>query len=124
MYDIVAGQANEQTVAESVSANAATKPDVEMTDLSKSDAKKTNTTSPTFNDEGIHQAKFIPARNITSNNENASSLANPCLICAKEEKRLACLPCGHLVTCSSCGQSVRSCPICHRGIDAFVRIYL
>ena len=49
---------------------------------------------------------------------------HPCCICEKEEKRLACLPCGHLVACTTCGQTLRICPICHRHIDAFVRVYL
>jgi hypothetical protein len=53
-----------------------------------------------------------------------TSPANPCVLCLTEEKRLACIPCGHLATCVSCGHSLRSCPICRRKIDAFVRIYI
>jgi hypothetical protein len=50
--------------------------------------------------------------------------SNLCVLCLEEEKRLACIPCGHLATCVPCGHSLRSCPICRTGIDAFVRIYL
>jgi hypothetical protein len=55
--------------------------------------------------------------------DDASS-SNLCVLCLEEEKRLACIPCGHLATCVPCGHSLRSCPICRTGIDAFVRIYL
>jgi len=50
--------------------------------------------------------------------------SNPCVLCLTEEKRLACIPCGHLATCVPCGHSLRSCPICRREIEAFVRIYI
>lgn len=49
---------------------------------------------------------------------------NPCVLCLTEEKRLACIPCGHLATCVPCGHSLRSCPICRREIEAFVRIFI
>ncbi len=55
---------------------------------------------------------------------NDASSSNLCVLCLEEEKRLACIPCGHLATCVPCGHSLRSCPICRMGIDAFVRIYL
>jgi len=59
-----------------------------------------------------------------SNNRTDGLLpSNPCVVCLTEEKRLACIPCGHLATCVSCGQSFRFCPICHRKIEAFVRVY-
>ncbi|CAF1059085.1 unnamed protein product [Adineta steineri] len=60
-----------------------------------------------------------------ANSENSSSSSsNACVLCLTEEKRLACIPCGHLATCVSCGHSLRICPICRREIDAFVRIYI
>ncbi|CAF1002385.1 unnamed protein product [Rotaria sordida] len=55
---------------------------------------------------------------------NTTTLTNPCAICMSEEKRLACIPCGHLATCVPCGHSLRSCPICRREIEAFVRVYI
>jgi hypothetical protein len=50
--------------------------------------------------------------------------SNPCVLCSTEEKRLACIPCGHLATCIPCGHALRKCPICLRKIEAFVRIYI
>ncbi|CAF0852597.1 unnamed protein product [Adineta ricciae] len=51
-------------------------------------------------------------------------LANVCVVCMEEEKRLACIPCGHFVACVPCGHSLRCCPICRREVDAFVRIFI
>jgi len=56
--------------------------------------------------------------------QTQSPVTNPCVLCAKEEKRLACIPCGHLVVCSSCYSSVKTCPTCRRGVEAFVRVFL
>ena len=55
---------------------------------------------------------------------NETSPENLCVLCLEEQRRLACIPCGHLATCVPCGHSLRSCPICRTAIDAFVRIYL
>lgn len=62
----------------------------------------------------------------SSNDQDPSSTgpSNPCVLCLMEEKRLACIPCGHLATCVPCGHSLRSCPICRKEIEAFVRIYI
>ena len=56
--------------------------------------------------------------------ENKSSILNPCIICCQDEKRLACIPCGHFTACVPCSHSLRTCPICRRSIEAFVRIYV
>ncbi|CAF1410540.1 unnamed protein product [Adineta ricciae] len=50
---------------------------------------------------------------------NSNTPSNPCVLCLTEEKRLACIPCGHLATCVPCGHSLRSCPMCRREIEAF-----
>ncbi|CAF0990665.1 unnamed protein product [Didymodactylos carnosus] len=52
-----------------------------------------------------------------------SNGTSACLLCLTDEKRLACIPCGHLSTCVPCGHSLRTCPICRREIHAFVRVY-
>ena len=51
-------------------------------------------------------------------------LSNPCVLCNQEERQLACIPCGHLCACITCSQSLRTCPTCHRDIQAFVRVYV
>ncbi|CAF3347240.1 unnamed protein product [Rotaria sp. Silwood1] len=62
----------------------------------------------------------------TENDQNRSinaAICNLCVLCLTEEKRLACIPCGHMATCVACGRSLRSCPICRRKIKTFIRIY-
>ncbi|CAF0856265.1 unnamed protein product, partial [Didymodactylos carnosus] len=49
---------------------------------------------------------------------------NVCVLCLTDEKRLACIPCGHLATCVPCGHSLRNCPLCRREIKAFIRVYI
>ncbi|UJR32812.1 hypothetical protein I4U23_020274 [Adineta vaga] len=56
--------------------------------------------------------------------ETTNAVNNPCISCNKEEKRLACIPCGHLALCVSCSRTHRTCPTCRRSIEAFVRIYI
>ncbi|CAF1481102.1 unnamed protein product [Rotaria sp. Silwood1] len=48
--------------------------------------------------------------------------SDPCVVCQREEKRLVCIPCGHLTTCIPCGHLLSLCPICRREIEVFVRI--
>jgi len=55
--------------------------------------------------------------------------ANLCLICADSEKHMICVPCGHLVYCTSCVAKLDSyqktcCPLCRRNVSQFVRVYL
>jgi len=59
-----------------------------------------------------------------SSKNTGSSDATLCLLCMEDERRLACIPCGHLVACVPCAHSVRSCPVCRHEIQAFVRVYL
>lgn len=72
------------------------------------------------------EKKIIRTEKATAGGKGSAddSSSNLCVLCLEEEKRLACIPCGHLATCVPCGHSLRSCPICRTGIDAFVRIYM
>ncbi|CAF4663007.1 unnamed protein product [Rotaria sp. Silwood1] len=64
------------------------------------------------------------ATEIDQNRSINAAICNPCVLCLTEEKRLACIPCGHMATCVACDHSLRSCSICRREIEAFVRIYI
>ena len=59
-----------------------------------------------------------------TNGQPNHPLTNPCVLCLAVEKQVACIPCGHLVTCVPCSQSLRSCPICQREVEAFVRVFI
>jgi hypothetical protein len=79
-----------------------------------------------------NQSVPVPTKEITkqqietseTNSATNSSVSNPCIICFQDEKRLACIPCGHFTACVPCSHSLRTCPVCRRGIEAFVRIYI
>ncbi|CAF4275534.1 unnamed protein product, partial [Adineta steineri] len=98
--------------------------------------EQSNLSSSTVSTEELPTESQINTKDITtsttSSNEiekmnsedSSSSSSNLCVLCLAEEKRLACIPCGHLATCVSCGHSLRTCPICRREINAFVRIYI
>ncbi|CAF0949526.1 unnamed protein product [Adineta steineri] len=99
--------------------------DVEMTTSSQSATNDSITQEITIRDQ--KEADIIKPTISDTNQQNQtkeSPIANPCVLCLSEEKRLACIPCGHLATCVPCGHSLRSCPICRREIEAFVRIYI
>ena len=116
----VEAHAREQVTAETVTNNSSKNNNVEMIDLLEPKSAET-TKSP---GEERKNVKSCVVKNTAVSSDNASPLTNPCVVCRKDEKRLACLPCGHLIACTSCARSVRSCPICYRDVEVFVRVYL
>lgn len=54
------------------------------------------------------------------------SKKNPCVVC-RENKRQICLPCGHLILCFGCHNSIRSanslCPMCSVKFKEGIRVY-
>ncbi len=117
-------RAREQAASTSSTTNSSNTTDVEMSTSSDSVVvegypEKSSPRTEEKNDNKTEKTKVpvkVPA--------DDSSSSNLCVLCLEEEKRLACIPCGHLATCVPCGHSLRSCPICRTAIDAFVRIYL
>ncbi len=98
--------------------------DDEMTTSSSSGSTSDSTKSTEVVKEKQLDNKLGKEDVSSQNGGSTSTPANPCVLCLDEEKRLACIPCGHLATCVPCGHSLRSCPICRQRIDAFVRIYI
>ncbi|XP_055890084.1 baculoviral IAP repeat-containing protein 2-like isoform X3 [Biomphalaria glabrata] len=47
-----------------------------------------------------------------------------CKICMEGDACMVFLPCGHLITCSTCASVVRQCPICRQKIKKTVRAFL
>ncbi len=123
--DVLEAQAREQVASGSSSINSSNSNDIEMAASSTgSDTTETDRGAPTATTEEIKSTESSSTRNTVRSQGDSSSPTNPCVLCLEEEKRLACIPCGHLATCVPCGHSLRSCPICRREIDAFVRIYI
>lgn len=84
----------------------------------------TDEAQPSSTREVVEKSNEKTGANESKKSTNESAPSNQCVLCWNEEKRLACIPCGHLATCVPCGHSLRSCPICRREIEAFVRVYI
>jgi hypothetical protein len=91
---------------------------------SQSSVESASKPTTTGNQGEVKIIKTITTSAPPDQDQSAGTPSNPCVLCLTEEKRLACIPCGHLATCVPCGHSLRSCPICRREIEAFVRIYI
>jgi hypothetical protein len=116
---------------QSASSTLSNSTDVEMTTSSQSERNESTSLTETTerattngNQDEIKVTKPTISDTNDQKQMSDSSPTNPCVLCLTEEKRLACIPCGHLATCVPCGHSLRSCPICRREIEAFVRIYV
>ncbi|CAF0941047.1 unnamed protein product [Rotaria sordida] len=97
-----------------------------LTNESTSSQSSIISTSKSTSNKNEHETqtnKQITTINNRSQSTSSES-SNLCVLCLTEEKQLASIPCGHVATCVACGHSLRSCPICRRGIDAFIRIYI
>lgn len=68
--------------------------------------------------------KPVPTKVDDTDAKNTESVSNPCALCLTEERKLACVPCGHLATCVPCGHSLKSCPLCRQPIKAYLRVYV
>ena len=47
-----------------------------------------------------------------------------CRVCRDKEVGVVFLPCGHLVTCTSCAPTVAECVVCRTRISSSVRVYM
>lgn len=47
-----------------------------------------------------------------------------CMICHNEKATSAMLPCGHLCTCTPCGDICEKCPVCNKNISGTLKTYL
>jgi baculoviral IAP repeat-containing protein 7/8 len=80
----------------------------------------------------------VPTSNVTKENENneekiskceqgASASRNDdtklCKICYSNEKEVVFIPCSHLVSCTECSLSLKTCPICRKRIDGTIRVF-
>ncbi|CAF2086045.1 unnamed protein product [Rotaria magnacalcarata] len=67
---------------------------------------------------------IIPSKDQQLNNSSqpAKKSLGECFICLTEEKKLACMPCGHLCACVPCGYALKSCPICRQHLKGFISV--
>ncbi|CAF0897248.1 unnamed protein product [Rotaria sp. Silwood1] len=50
-------------------------------------------------------------------------VTNLCIVCSKNRRALAFVPCGHFAVCVPCGHGLKSCPTCGSNIKGLLRIY-
>ena len=54
----------------------------------------------------------------------AIKVENECNICYINEKKYACVPCGHMCMCGICANKINDkCPICKNTITDIIKIY-
>ncbi|UJR15697.1 hypothetical protein I4U23_002631 [Adineta vaga] len=104
--------------------SSTTNTDVDMSTSSESVVSETNLPTSENIGQKNQNLKASVVNTVSQDRKEDPQPSNPCVLCLTEEKKLACIPCGHLATCVSCGHSLRVCPVCRREIEAFVRIYL
>ena len=64
---------------------------------------------------------------VDKNDDVATSVATAlqCVVCLKNERSTACVPCGHRCLCEECADRVKihQCPMCRREIDILMRVF-
>jgi hypothetical protein len=55
--------------------------------------------------------------------DSNKKILNECIICCKNEKCVAFVPCGHMLSCWSCSIQINKCSSCHRKIDKRLKIF-
>ena len=47
-----------------------------------------------------------------------------CKICMDQQISMVFLPCGHLICCDQCAQTLKVCPMCRKQIEGTVKTYM
>ncbi|XP_037296402.1 LOW QUALITY PROTEIN: baculoviral IAP repeat-containing protein 7-A-like [Manduca sexta] len=83
-----------------------------------------NETKPVSSEDVESSPKKEP-KQLTLEEENRQlKEARLCKVCMDSEVSVVFLPCGHLVSCGSCGAALAACPLCRAPVRALVRAYL
>lgn len=66
---------------------------------------------------------FLDTQKLEEENRKLKE-AKLCKICMDQDVNIVFLPCGHLVTCSTCAANIPDCPVCRQIIKGTVRTFL
>jgi hypothetical protein len=55
---------------------------------------------------------------------NLADAATECVICMVRKRDALLRPCGHLVLCALCANTITTCPMCRAPIDSRVRVFM
>lgn len=70
--------------------------------------------------EAKRNAEKIEVENLKSVNEDNS---NVCIVCEREERKVCFVPCGHIITCVDCCQTMQICLSCNKQVENYVRVF-
>jgi hypothetical protein len=69
-------------------------------------------------------AKRKAAKKKSRKSKNLDGLEGTCKICFERPIDMVILPCGHLVVCANCADTVKDlCPLCRQPITSVVKTY-
>jgi len=67
------------------------------------------------------EIKNMDVGNISS--KNLEENEDTCIVCYDDDRKYACIPCGHKCLCKSCIPSIGNCPVCNCQITSFQEIF-
>lgn len=94
------------------------KPDCSYVKLVKGDSYIANVIKTFKKSVTGHQSIFVPSAPEAELDEDKL-----CKICYENERQIAYVPCGHVVSCSKCSFCTKECPICRAMISNVIRLY-
>ena len=86
----------------------------------------------------VPQSTSVPAQTTPSTDNSDSSLSeaeyqsrreqdNQCVVCMENPREVAFIPCGHIICCQACGETIRAgsnkCPMCRGSLQGVLRVY-
>ncbi|KAG2688098.1 hypothetical protein I3843_09G078400 [Carya illinoinensis] len=74
------------------------------------------------NQEEAETATTVREKAVVGGGGDGHSHRIMCRQCRAKESRVLLLPCRHLCLCTTCGSSLRNCPVCHSAINASVHV--
>ena len=117
--------------AKSLESLASIHEEVEATNALLDVAPSVQTTASVV-DAGSECNEFVNLSDLKSslidkNDDAATSVATAlqCVVCFKNERSTACVPCGHKCLCNECARNekIRQCPICRAPIEMRLRVW-
>ncbi|XP_064212079.1 inhibitor of apoptosis 1 isoform X2 [Tribolium castaneum] len=76
----------------------------------------------------------VSASNVTKENESTEEKSECgaasedgvilCRICDRFERNTVFMPCKHIIACTQCSDVMQNCPICRKGIDSKIKVYI
>ncbi|KAL5725591.1 RING-type E3 ubiquitin transferase [Ranunculus cassubicifolius] len=63
-------------------------------------------------------------RDVEDEGSEGVAVEQLCGLCSKRKRRMAFVPCGHLISCRKCAVTTQNCPLCGLAVNSSVIIYV